>query len=109
MVAKRIAIFMVVSILIATAFIILNEGIAQPKVYKLSVSSTDVIEKYFSKETISKIMNQSGIVEVKMYYTRQSNGKPVLILVGVDKKGNEVEAGIFLPLVRPCPPDCGDL
>ena len=54
---------------------------------QIVVSSNDVIVHYFGKNVVDKIMKQPGCVGVRMYYSKQTNGKSGFIFIGVDKNG----------------------
>jgi hypothetical protein len=44
---------------------------------------------------------------VRYYYAQERDGRPVLVLVGVDQYGNDLVDGFMLERSIPCPPFCG--
>lgn len=57
----------------------------------------------FSKSILMKVMDQENIVAVRFYHGIE-DGKTILVVVGVDKTGND--SGIYLERSSLCPPDC---
>ncbi len=55
----------------------------------------------FSKSILLKLMSQENVEAVRFYHGLE-NGNTVLVVVGVDKTGNDV--GIYLERSSPCPP-----
>jgi hypothetical protein len=60
------------------------------------------------KEIVQDMMNQEGCVGLRYYFGREDNGKPVLILVGVDAEGKDMVHGIIAERTWMCPPFCPD-
>ena len=60
----------------------------------------------FWKDQVQNILDQPGCVAMRYYYGRQDDGKPVLVLVGVDVKGRDMLAGVMLEFSYLCPPIC---
>jgi len=75
---------------------------------QIVVSSNDVIVHYFGKNVVDKIMKQPGCVGVRMYYSKQTNGKSGFIFIGVDKNGRDIEPTILTGPTTYCPPLCND-
>jgi len=69
------------------------------KIYRINTESKDMLIHYFGKEAVDKALAQPGCIGLRMYYGMDKNGTRGLILVGVDKKGNETFAGT--PVVCP--------
>lgn len=57
----------------------------------------------FSKSVLLKVLNQDNVEAVRFYHGLE-NGNTVLVVVGVNKAGNDV--GIYLERSSLCPPDC---
>jgi ABC-type dipeptide/oligopeptide/nickel transport system permease subunit len=70
-------------------------------------ASDAVIAQYFGKDLVDKILAQPGCVRVRMYYGKHANGKPGVLLLGVDKYGKDIVTGILAQPVIVCPPYCG--
>ena len=62
----------------------------------------------FHKDQVLELLNQPGCVALRIYYGRQADGKPALVLTGVDKADSDITAGVILEQHLPCPPYCGD-
>jgi hypothetical protein len=70
-------------------------------------ASETVIAQYFGKDVVDKILAQSGCVGVRMYYGIRTNGKPGVIILGVDKYGKDIVTGVLASPTFYCPPFCG--
>jgi hypothetical protein len=62
----------------------------------------------FHRDQVLELLNQPGCVGLRIYYGRQADGKPALVLTGVDKADNDITGGTILERHLPCPPYCGD-
>lgn len=62
----------------------------------------------FPREPVQKLLAQKGCEGVRIYHGRGEKGTPALVLVGVDKDGNDMAQGTILEWSYPCPPVCGD-
>jgi hypothetical protein len=81
----------------------------------------DVLAHFMGRNTIEAILNQPGVVGIRMFYALNELGLRQLVLVGVDAQGNNVlqfntvgkdgimapQKGIVAGGVRSCPPYCG--
>ena len=63
---------------------------------------------YFGREAIEKILSQKGVVGIRYYYAIDDDNKNVMVIVGVDAKGNDMEYGVLIERSYPCPPFCSD-
>jgi len=61
----------------------------------------------FHKDQVLELLNQAGCVGLRIYYGRQPDGKPALVLTGIDK-GDKDLTGTILEQHFPCPPMCDD-
>jgi hypothetical protein len=78
------------------------------KTYDRITASDAVIAQYFGKDIVDKILAQPGCIRVRMYYGKHTNGKPGMIIMGVDKSGKDMVTGVLAMPVIICPPYCGD-
>ena len=78
------------------------------KTYERIAISDAVIAQYFGKDIVDKILAQPGCVGVRMYYGKHANGKPGVIFVGVDIKGNDIVSTVLAGPTSICPPLCND-
>ncbi|MFQ6113898.1 MAG: hypothetical protein ACE5NG_07385, partial [bacterium] len=67
-----------------------------------------IIGGYFGREAVLGILEQEGCVGIRYYYGLKDNGKPTLILVGVDQEGNDMTHGLLAQRPFMCPPYCGE-
>jgi len=65
-----------------------------------------VIAAGFWKETVQKILDQTGCVALRVYYGLNPDGSPAPVLVGVNEKGDDLTTGILGDENYPCPPFC---
>lgn len=61
----------------------------------------------FLRAELDQLLAQPGCAGLRYYYGRKSEGQDSLILVGVDKEGNDMEKGVLLEESFLCPPICG--
>ena len=94
---------------------------AAPRDHRISLADASVLTKRhstanpnaekagtFHKDQVLELLNQPGCVALRIYYGRQADGKPALVLTGVDKADSDITAGVILEQHLPCPPYCGD-
>lgn len=62
---------------------------------------------YFHRRELDELLAQAGCVGVRYYYGRKAEGQETLILVGVDKEGNDLTQGVVMEDGFWCPPFCG--
>ncbi len=60
----------------------------------------------FWKDPVALLLSQERCVALRYYFAEYDDGKPTLVLVGVDKEGKDILSGVMLDLVWPCPPFC---
>ena len=62
----------------------------------------------FNKDPVLEMLHQHGCVGMRYYCAKNAKGEDTVVLVGVDKEGNDMTAGIMLNQAFPCPPWCPD-
>jgi hypothetical protein len=62
----------------------------------------------FPREVYERILAQPGCQGIRIYDGVDEKGAPALILVGIDKDGNDITAGELDEFQFPCPPFCDD-
>lgn len=82
----------------------LDEAAEQTKRYRDSMSKGGL----FLRAELDDLLAQPGCSALRFYYGRDKDGQDSLILVGVDKEGNDIVNGVLMELHFPCPPICGD-
>jgi hypothetical protein len=60
----------------------------------------------FGEKLIRKILAQKHCLGLRMYYALDEKGVQQMIVVGVDKYGNDLCNGIIMERGSPCPPFC---
>jgi hypothetical protein len=71
-------------------------------------ASDAVIAQHFGKDLVDKILAQPGCVGVRMYYGKHANGKPGVLIIGVNKYGKDMVSGVLAMPTSICPPLCRD-
>ena len=86
--------------------ITLTEAASITKAFRITTKSDEVLAHYFGSDALEKALAQPGCVGLRIYYGKHQDGSPALVIVGVDKKGNDITSGTLLQRTIPCPPDC---
>ncbi len=60
----------------------------------------------FTKVALDRVLMQDGCVGVRLYFGSNPDMTPALIAVGVDELGNDLDEGVLLDRLFPCPPFC---
>lgn len=61
---------------------------------------------YFGRDAILRILSQEECVGIRYYYGQEDDGTPVLVLVGVNGNGEDMEEGELAERSWLCPPFC---
>ena len=77
--------------------------------YRQKAAPGAKIGGFFGERAIQDILDQENCVGIRYYPGEMKDGTPVLILVGVDKDGNDLYDGLLAERAMPCPPKCGYL
>jgi hypothetical protein len=75
--------------------------------YQKTMGDGALVAGYFGKNIFEKILSQEEAVGIRIYKAKHDNGDEVLVLVGVDGKGNDIVSGVVGENIIPCPPFCG--
>lgn len=62
---------------------------------------------FFLRKELDELLAQPGCSGLRYYYGRKVDGQESLLLVGVDKDGNDLVQGIIMEESFLCPPICG--
>lgn len=76
--------------------------------YRNSGETNGLNAHFFGVEKLKLILNQKDCVGIRMFYAKDNENKPVLVLVGVDRNENDLYNGVILDRSVPCPSYCGD-
>jgi sensor domain CHASE-containing protein len=58
------------------------------------------------KSAYEQLMAQPGVVQVRTYFSLDSNSKLGVVVVGVDAQGNDMTSGVILGDSQRCPYYC---
>ena len=61
----------------------------------------------FHKDQVLQLLGQAGCVALRVYFGRQADGSPALVLTGLDASDSDLTDGVILEQHWPCPPICG--
>ena len=86
--------------------ITLNEAAILTRNYRNSVPAGATLSGYFSRDGLSKILDQSGCVGVRIYYAKSNGGAPLFVLVGAKADGDDLYKGELAEHSIDCPPIC---
>ena len=84
----------------------LDQALKYIKNFKDAPSAPTTKGGYFERNIFDQILAQNGCVGIRCYYAKMDDGAPTLVLVGVDKDGNDLENGTIGEAIFPCPPLC---
>ncbi len=84
----------------------LEEAIKLVKNFRSKVGEDDIKAHYIGREAILKVLEQGNCVGLRIYYAENDEGKPELVVVGVNEEGRDLTKGTILERVWPCPPYC---
>ncbi len=59
-----------------------------------------------AKDPVMQLLNQAGCVGLRIYYGRNPDGTPALVLAGIDASDNDLTKGVLLEQLWICPPMC---
>ena len=77
--------------------------------YRMSAGKGAIKGGFFGRAAIEQVLSQEGVVGIRYYYAKENNGRPVMIMVGVDEFGKDLVDGFIAERSIPCPPFCGGL
>lgn len=85
--------------------ITLSAAAALTKAYR-DAKVSDVRSGAIAKDPVVQLLNQAGCVGLRIYYGRNPDGTPALVLAGIDAADNDLTKGVLLEQMWPCPPLC---
>jgi hypothetical protein len=87
--------------------ITLDEATNYTSAYRKQSSPDAKLGGLFWKEFVQKLLDQPGCAAMRYYHGVNTDGKPVIVLVGVNDKGDDMTEGLLLEFSPFCPPFCG--
>ncbi|MBI5022073.1 MAG: hypothetical protein HZB59_11615 [Ignavibacteriales bacterium] len=86
--------------------ITLDEATKYTSAYRKQSSPNATKGGLFWKEFVQKLLDQPGCAAMRYYHGFNTDGKPVIVLVGVNDKGDDITEGVLLEISPLCPPIC---
>ncbi|HBW85311.1 MAG TPA: hypothetical protein DEF82_00755 [Crocinitomicaceae bacterium] len=74
--------------------------------YRRTIPTGEIISQFVGRNKLMEILNQDECIGVRIYYGVGDDGKKNLILVGAKADENDMEQGVIVERVIPCPPKC---
>lgn len=68
-------------------------------------NTTGVLAHHYDKDLVLQVLNQTGCTGLRMYHGIE-NDTHVMVLVGTDSNGDDMENGVILERGTLCPPRC---
>jgi len=76
--------------------------------FRKTSNTGEKIGGFFGAETFKKILDQAEVVGIRYYYGKNDDGRPVIVLCGVDANGDDLYQGELAEASQPCPPYCSE-
>ncbi len=76
------------------------------KNHRSNLKAPSIKGGFFGRNAFDKILAQPGVIGIRYYYAQMDDGSPTLVLVGVDAKGQDIQTGLIMERMSPCPPYC---
>ncbi|HVO36204.1 MAG TPA: hypothetical protein VMT21_11590 [Gemmatimonadales bacterium] len=61
----------------------------------------------FHKDQVLEMLGHPGCVGLRIHHARAADGKPTVLLTGIDAADNDLTGATMLQNPFPCPPICG--
>lgn len=90
----------------AGTFISLDEAVSWTANHRIS-SPGGVKAQFYGKDKVAQILQQEGCTGLRIYYAIDNTDTPVLVLIGTDANGKDIESKMILERGLSCPPNCG--
>jgi hypothetical protein len=87
-------------------FVTLNDASRWTANYRNTIEPGDIIALAAGKDKLIELLNQEECLGARIYYGIGDDGKKNLVIVGVDTNGDDIENGLILERISPCPPRC---
>ncbi len=76
------------------------------KNHEMSSKGQSIRGGFVGRDAVEKVLAQPGCIGIRYYYAQNNDGTPTVVIFGVDAKGVDMENGVLLDAVKPCPPFC---
>ncbi|MCP4582530.1 MAG: hypothetical protein GY839_13055 [candidate division Zixibacteria bacterium] len=84
----------------------LGKAAEMTKRYRDSARSGAIIATAFGKTALQAILDQEKCVGIRMYYAKNENGDPALVLTGLKANEDDIYEGELAEYGADCPPRC---
>jgi hypothetical protein len=74
--------------------------------YRATISPGDRLALFVGRNRLLDILNQSGCMGVRIYFGIDKNGQQELVLVGAESNEDDMEKGVIIDSLLPCPQRC---
>lgn len=89
-------------------YISLEDAAKWTENHRNSSNYNGVMAQFYGKAKIAAILQQPGCVGLRIYYAKDDQDNPVLVLIGARENGVDIESTMILERGTVCPPNCGD-
>jgi len=89
--------------------ITLEEGETLIKNFQNKEPEDAVKAHFFGKDFLRQVLDQEGCVGIRVYYAREEDGTPTVVLLGANANEGDMTGGYIGNKSKPCPPHCGSL
>ena len=86
--------------------ITLDEAKTLVKNFRVDRPNEQLKAGYFGKDALLELLSQPGVVGLRIYKGKKTDGNENYVLVGVDATGADIVTGTILERTAPCPPFC---
>jgi hypothetical protein len=84
----------------------LEDAARWTKNYRKTIEQGEIIAQFIGKNQLLKLLEQDDCMGVRFYYGINDEGLKNLVAVGADAAENDLEKGIIIEKMNPCPPFC---
>lgn len=84
----------------------LDEAAMMTKRFRQGAGRLAIISTSFSKNVLTRILDQEKCTGIRMYYALDEENIPALVLVGVDENNNDITGGVLAERGLRCPKLC---
>jgi len=89
-------------------FISLEDAVHWTTNHRNSSNFNGIHGQYYGKARIASILQQEGCTGLRVYYAIDEQDVPVLVLIGTNEAGDDIESELILERGIICPPYCGE-
>ena len=90
------------------AFISLSQAAVLTSNYR-NGQQNPILGQFLGVQKLQDLLRQTDCVGLRIYYGKNAEGKPTIVVVGVDAHEDDIlgEEPLILDQSTPCPPTCG--